>query len=139
MHPRDSHRLTPGTTVWVWVVRLARGRWWPGTVEGLRTIEGNLRVAVRFECRLAVRKNEAPVAAGITSTAMRYVEARNVNSNGIDQPTQAPVSLLECPEEPGSTDNEPVALGASRSSTAKPGLPRIASTSSRTGGNLDGD
>jgi hypothetical protein len=138
MHPRDSHRLTPGTPVWVWVVQLARGRWWPGTVEGLRTIEGLLRVVVRFECRRANGKDETTVSAGITTTATRYVALRNISSNGIDQPTHAPVSLLESPEEPGASENESLALGASRSSTAKRSLARIASTSSRTSGNLGG-
>jgi hypothetical protein len=35
MHPRESHRLRAGKTIWVWVVRLGRGRLWPGRVDGL--------------------------------------------------------------------------------------------------------
>jgi len=139
MHPRDSHRLGPGTPVWVWVVRLARGRWWPGTVETLRTVEGHLRVVVRFECRPASGNGKVPVAAGITTTAMRYVELRNIDSNGIDQPAHAPVSLLERPEELAGSENEPTAPSVNCSSPAKEGLGHIASTSTRTNGDFGGD
>jgi hypothetical protein len=139
MHPRDSHRLRPRTPVWVWVVRLARGRWWPGTVEGLRTVEGHLRVAVRFECKPANGKYKAPVAAGITTTSTRYVELRNIDSNGLDQPAHAPVSLLECPEELASSENEPAPLSVNCSSSIKEGLLRITSTSNRTNGDFRGD
>jgi hypothetical protein len=137
MQPRDSDRLRPGTPVWVWVVRLARGRWWPGTVEGLRTVERHLRVVVRFECRLASGRHKAPVAAGITTTATRYVELRNIDSNGLDQPAHAPVSLLECPEELASSESEPTALGVNCGSSVKERL--AASTSTRTNGDFGGD
>ena len=99
MEPGQSHRLTPGTPVWVWVVRLAKGRWWPGTVERLRTIDGRPRVAVKFECRRVLDRDGTPVMVGITTTAMRYLELRNINSKGFDQPRRTPVSLLERPEE----------------------------------------
>jgi hypothetical protein len=36
---------------------------------------------------------------GITTTAMRYLELRNINSKGFDQPRRTPVSPLERPEE----------------------------------------
>lgn len=36
---------------------------------------------------------------GITTTAMRYLELRDINSKGFDQPRRTPVSLLERPEE----------------------------------------
>ena len=113
MHPQQSHQLKPGTPVWIWVVRLARGRWWPGTVEGLRTIEDQLRVAVRFECRRATDQERAPVMVGITTTAMRYLELRDANARGLDWPHYTPVSLLERPEE-GTTPREPV-VGSTRS------------------------
>ena len=99
MQPQESCRLKPGTPVWVWVVQLARGRWWPGTVEALRTIDNRLRVAVRFECRRASDREKAPVTVGITTTAMRYLELRDVTARGLDQPRHTPMSLLELPEE----------------------------------------
>ena len=99
MHPQQSHNLRAGTPVWVWVVRLARGRWWPGTVETLRIINDQLRVAVKFECRRATDQEKAPVMVGITTTAMRYLEFRDVKARGLDQPHYTPVSLLERPEE----------------------------------------
>ncbi len=98
MHPRESHRLKPGTPVWIWIVRLAKGRWWPGTVEALRTIDDQLRIAVKFECLPRNGRDKAPVIAGVTTTAMRYLELRDINIKGIDLPRHPPVSLLELPE-----------------------------------------
>ena len=105
-----SHRLTPGTPVWVWVVRLAKGRWWPGTVERVRTIDGQTRVVVKFECRRVRDRDGTPVMTGIATTAMRYLELRNINAQGLDQPGRRPVSLLERPEEhetPGRHGTDP--------------------------------
>ena len=68
-------------------------------VETLRTIDSQLRVAVRFECRRANGRDKAPVMVGITTTAMRYLELRDVSAKGTDQPHHTPVSLLERPEE----------------------------------------
>jgi hypothetical protein len=99
VEPGQSHRLTPGTPIWVWVVRLARGRWWPGTVEALRTIDGRLLVAVKVECRRVRDGDATPVTVGITTTAMRYVELRNIHAKGFDQPRRPPVSLLQRPEQ----------------------------------------
>lgn len=99
MHPRESHRLRPGAPVWIWVVRLAKGRWWPGTVESLSTFDSQPRATVRFECRPAYGRNKAPVIVGITTTAMRYLEPRDLDLDGADQPRYTPVSLLERPEE----------------------------------------
>jgi hypothetical protein len=36
MNPGDSHRLKPGTPVWVWIVRLAKG---PGGLARLKPYE----------------------------------------------------------------------------------------------------
>ncbi len=107
MNPEQSSRLRPGTPVWVWVVQLARGRWWPGTVEALRTIDSQLRVAVRFECRRANGRDKTPVMVGITTTAMRYLEIRDVGAKGTDQPHHTPVSLLERPEEGVASPDQP--------------------------------
>ena len=99
MHPRESHRLRPGTLVWIWIVRLAKGRWWPGIVESLRTVDDQLRLTVKFECRPPNNRDEPPVMVGITTTAMRYLEPRDVDAQGNDQPRHTPISLLERPEE----------------------------------------
>jgi hypothetical protein len=107
MHSGESHDLRLGTTIWVWFVRLGRGRWWPGTVEGLRTIQGQIRVAAKFECRRAMGVDNRPVLVGMTTTAMRYVEPRKIESTGIDRPTRPPVSLLRCPEQSNGSGNEP--------------------------------
>lgn len=111
MHPTQSHRLKPGTPVWIWLVRLGRGRWWPGTVEAMQVRESKLRVAVRFECRPTSGRDQAPVMAGITTTAMRYLEFRDIRINGMDQPRHTPVSLLEHPEELELAVSQETSLG----------------------------
>ena len=134
MNPGDSHRLKPGTPVWVWIVRLAKGRWWPGTVEALRTIEGQLRFAVSFECRSATREDKAPVLVGTTTAATRYLEFRNIQSKGMDQPTKAPVSLLERPEEPVESKAQAARFTVSCPSNVNEELGNILSTSNGTNG-----
>ncbi len=104
MYLRQSHLLKPGTPVWIWVVRLGRRRWRPGTVEALRTVDDQLRIAVKFERRRVSGRDKAPLRVGVTSTAMRYLELRDLNIKGIDRPRYAPVSLLERPEELETSD-----------------------------------
>lgn len=116
MEPGQSHLLRPGTPVWVWIVRLAKGRWWPGTVEGLRTIDGRSRVAVKFECRRVHDRDGTPVMVGITSTATRYLELRNINSKGFDQPNRPPLSLLKRPEQHETVGRHASDSGTRRSS-----------------------
>src|SRR5882672_9438227 len=111
MHPGEAHRLRPGASVWIWVVRLARGRWWPGTVRDLQTIDGQLRITVKFECRPANGRDKAPVIVGSATTAMRYLELREVGVDGIDQPRHRPISLLERPEESEVSNGEDQYIG----------------------------
>lgn len=99
MQPRESRHLKPGAPVWIWVVRLAKGRWWPGTVQSLGSFDNQPRATVRFECRSVNAPNKAPVIVGVTTTAMRYLELRDVQLDGVDRPRYTPVSLLERPEE----------------------------------------
>jgi hypothetical protein len=96
----EVYKLKPGRPVWVWVVHLARGRWWPGTIEAKQAINGRPRIVVRFECRLTRERQYYPaVRAGVITTAMRYLESRDPNIKGIDEPHFVPASLLERPEE----------------------------------------
>ena len=100
MRTTEAYRLKPGSPVWIWIVHLARGRWWPGIVETLQAIKGRPRIVVRFECRVSRgRQYHPPVRAGVTTTAMRYLEDRDPNIKGIAQPHFVPASLLERPEE----------------------------------------
>ena len=89
------YRLNPGSPVWIWVVHLARGRWWPGIVETVQAINDRPRLVVRFECRLTGGRHYY----GVTTTAMRYLERRDPNIKGIDEPHFVPASLLERPED----------------------------------------
>jgi hypothetical protein len=76
---------------------------------------------------------------GKTITAMRYLEIRNIDSRDVDRPTHPPVSLLKCPEEVGRSGNERADLRVGQDSTIKGGRAGLASTSSSTNGNFDGD
>src|SRR5258708_5299095 len=96
----EAYRLKAGWSVWIWIVHLARGRWWPGIVETMRAINGRPRIVVRFECRVSRGRQYYPaVSAGVTTTAMRYLEDRDPNIKGIDEPHFIPASLLGRPEE----------------------------------------
>ncbi len=100
MRITEAYRLKPGSPVWIWIVHLGRGRWWPGIVEAMRAINGRPRIVVRFECRAIRGRQYYPaVRAGGTTTAMRYLEDRDPNIKGIDEPHFVPASLLERPEE----------------------------------------
>ena len=100
MRITEAYRLKPGSPVWIWIVHLARGRWWPGIVETMRAINGRPLIVVRFECRVSRGRQYYPaVRAGVTTTAMRYLEDRDPNIKGIDEPHFVPASLLERPEE----------------------------------------
>lgn len=100
MRITEAYRLKPGSPVWIWIVHLARGRWWPGIVETMQAINGRPRIVVRFECRASRAQQYYPaVRAGVTTTAMRYLEGRDPNIKGIDEPHFIPASLLERPEE----------------------------------------
>lgn len=101
MEPSEALELSLGATIWVWIVRLGKGRWWPGTVHSLRVIFGLPLVTVHFE---VVRPGDPNLRAasfvGISTTRMRFVERRDVNAKGGDRPRRAPVAVLRVPEIP---------------------------------------
>ncbi len=100
MHLTEVYGLKPGSPVWIWVVQLAKGRWWPGIVETIQATNDSPRIVVRFECRVTRGHQYHPaVRAGIATTAMRYLERRDINTKSIDEPHFVPASLLESPEE----------------------------------------
>ena len=88
-----SAKLKVGVTVWIWIVRLGKGRWWPGTVESVRNNGSTPRFVVRFECRRADGRSPL-VMVGITTTVIRYLEIRETSFLGADRPRHTPVSLL---------------------------------------------
>jgi hypothetical protein len=100
MEPSELVQLSPGAPVWVWIVRLGKGRWWPGTVQSFNVTDGLPNVTVRFEARAPERRNSHPAAVfmGITTTRMRFLELRDLEARGDDRPNQVPVSLLRVPE-----------------------------------------
>ena len=100
MRITEAYRLKPGSPVWIWIVQLAQGRWWPGIVDTVQVIHDKPRIVVRFECRATKGRLYYPVAStGIATTAMRYLEDRDPNIKGIDEPHFVPASLLDRPEE----------------------------------------
>jgi hypothetical protein len=100
MHLTEAYKMKPGSPVWIWVVQLAKGHWWPGIVETIQAINDKTRIVVRFECRVTRGCQYHPaVSVGIATIAMRYLEDRDPNIKGIDEPHFIPASLLERPEE----------------------------------------
>ena len=92
-------RVRPGTPVWVWIVRVGKGRWWPGSVLSITALEPFPIIDTRFECR-AVGKNgiDGPVFVGISTTRMRYLELRDPDLKGADRPTFVPSAIFAKPE-----------------------------------------
>jgi hypothetical protein len=100
MRITEAYKLNPGSPVWIWIVHLAQGRWWPGIVDTIQVINDKPRIVVRFERRITTGRHYHPVvSAGIATTAMRYLKRRDPSIKAIDEPHFVPASLLERPEE----------------------------------------
>jgi hypothetical protein len=101
MELNQVSKLGPGTSIWVWIVRFGKGKWWPGAVTRITAWEPFPIVEARFECRSA-GKNGADGAAfiGLSTTRMRYLELRNLDLKGADRPDFVPASILVTPEGP---------------------------------------
>src|SRR5208282_3714698 len=99
----DVHRigeLSPGTPVWVWIVRVGKGRWWPGSVQSIGAREPFPIVDTRFECRAAGKNGiDGPAFVGISTTRMRYLELRDIRLKGDDRPNFVPSAIFAKPEE----------------------------------------
>ena len=93
-------QVGPGTPVWVWIVRVGKGRWWPGSVLSITALEPFPIIDTRFECR-SVGKNgiDGPAFVGISTTRMRYLELRDPNLKGDDRPNFVPSAIFAKPEE----------------------------------------
>lgn len=120
MEPSRVIELSPATPVWVWVVRVGTGKWWPGTVLSLKVLDGIARVTVRFECRTSEKARLHSIAfVGLITTRMRFLELRDPNIKEIDRPHHAPLSLLRAPEtslrEPAAVELNFGANGAAHS------------------------
>jgi hypothetical protein len=90
----------PGTPVWVWIVRMGKGRWWPGSVVSVAAREPFPIVNARFECRSTGKNgSDGPVFVGISTTRMRYLELRDPYLKGDDRPNFVPSAILVKPEE----------------------------------------
>ncbi|MGD0670514.1 MAG: hypothetical protein ABSB13_00435 [Candidatus Binatus sp.] len=99
----EVHRiceLSPGAPVWVWIVRVGKGRWWPGSVLSIAARKPFPIINTRFECR-SVGKNgiDGPVFVGISTTRMRYLELRDAHLKGNDRPNFAPSAIFAKPEQ----------------------------------------
>jgi hypothetical protein len=92
-------QVGPGTPVWVWIVRVGKGRWWPGSVLSITALEPFPIVDTRFECR-SVGKNgiDGPAFVGISTTRMRYLELRDPDLKGDDRPNFVPSAIFAKPE-----------------------------------------
>jgi hypothetical protein len=105
MEPTEAKKLELGAAVWVWIVRFGKGRWWPGTVEGIRTAAGLPIVEVRLQSfSLSQYRNNPPISVGLVSAPMRRLERRDINRQGLDRPRFLPASRLRRPEKPIPVD-----------------------------------
>ena len=92
--------LCPGTDVWVWIVRVGRGRWWPGSVLSITAGEPFPTIDTRFECRSAGKNGiDGPAFVGISTTRMRYLELREPTLKGNDRPNFVPSAIFHKPEQ----------------------------------------
>jgi hypothetical protein len=106
----EVHRiceLSPAAPVWVWIVRVGKGRWWPGSVLSIAARKPFPIINTRFECR-SVGKNgvDGPVFVGISTTRMRYLELRDTRLKGEDRPSFAPSAIFAKPEQPQTGLND---------------------------------
>jgi len=100
MEPRQICELGPGTSVWVWIVRVGKGRWWPGTVLSITLSEPFPMINTRFECRSAQKNgSDGPAFVGISTTRMRYLELREPTLKGNDRPNFVPSAIFAKPEK----------------------------------------
>src|SRR5271167_2411336 len=100
MEAHQVSQLGTGTLVWVWIVRVGKGRWWPGSVLSITAVEPFPMIDTRFECRSAGKNGiDGPVFVGITTTRMRYLELRDPHLKGDDRPSFAPTAIFAKPEE----------------------------------------
>ena len=106
MRPEDVAQLKRADPVWVWIVRLGRGRWLPGTVEAIQVTRGVHLVEVRvgsFSFRR--RRSDRSDAVGFLAAPMRRLERRNLSADGSDRPRFVPISRLRIPERPVQVDH----------------------------------
>jgi len=97
MKPSQANGLGVGTPVWIWIVRVGNGAWWPGVVERVATGE-TVNITVRFECHSNTKQKGSCVFIGVTTTKPRYLELRDINAAAADRPSSVPVPLLRRPE-----------------------------------------
>ncbi|MGD1026400.1 hypothetical protein [Candidatus Binatus soli] len=101
----EVHRiceLSPGTPVWVWIVRVGKGRWWPGSVLSIAARKPFPIINTRFECRSAGKNGlDGPAFVGISTTRMRYLELRDIGLKSEDRPNFVPSAIFAKPEENG--------------------------------------
>jgi hypothetical protein len=100
MEPQQICELGPGTSVWVWIVRMGKGRWWPGSVVSVAAREPFPIVNARFECRSSGKNgSDGPAFVGISTTRVRYLELRDPYLKDDDRPNFVPSAILAKPEK----------------------------------------
>lgn len=108
MHTSYAKQLALGAHVWIWVVRLGNGKWWPGVIEEVAmladqsTFQVQPTFRVRFECSSAKGLRQTTFV-GISTTRARYLELRDPELKADDRPCFVPISLLHQPADPQQT------------------------------------
>jgi len=93
---RTRIKLVPGAGVWIWVLRLGKGKWWPGVVEQVTVLTDQPTFRVRFECSSA-KGSRTHIFVGISTTLARYLELRDPEVKEADRPRFVPRSLFQKP------------------------------------------
>ncbi len=100
MEVHQISQLGPGTPVWVWIVQVGKGRWWPGTVLSITALEPFPIIDTRFECRSAGKNGaDGPAFVGISTARLSHLELRDLDLKGSDQPNFTPIATFARPDE----------------------------------------
>src|SRR5208337_2315657 len=98
--------LGPDTPVWVWIVRVGKGRWWPGSVLSITAVEPFPMIDTRFECRSAgkngVNGTHHPDTMTADDQAARAVSAPPLKKSRARKKAKAsiPTQVQDAPEVP---------------------------------------
>ena len=122
MKPSEVKELKLAAPVWVWIVRFGKGRWWPGTVQGIEITDGLPLVKVRFESfSLSRHRTDPPVTVGLITAPMRRLERRDISLKGENRPRFVPTSRLRNPEKPAPVNGLRIVEADSRVSSERIG------------------
>jgi hypothetical protein len=100
MHTSLAHQLVSGSPVWIWMVRLAKGKWWPGVVEQVATVGDMPTFRVRFESFSSKKSSRPDTFVGISTTRARYLELLTPKLRELISPASFPYRYFNSRRSP---------------------------------------